>query len=335
MRSTCLFLVLAMLFLQSCLKIESTSSSDHEIDSVSVDNMVTGLAAQQDQGYTSLTGKRLLSPELDRWSLMKRENELEEAYQNYLSYPDSLPMIYWYGRRLSYLYRYHESIQVYTAGLSKFPESYDLYRHRGHRYLTVRDIDHAIDDLEKAVFYVRDLPTIMEDDVVQNERNIPRSSVQFNIWYHLGLAYYIKGNFDKAVSAYKKCMLVADNHDMLVSATHWLYMTYQKIGNTPAAERLLEPITPKMNIVDNESYHQLLLMYKGLYEPEKIYNVQDTDGEISQLTLGYGVGNWYYNHGKPEQAIEVFEKMMESPYWQAFGYLAAEVELANHTAVAG
>ena len=30
----------------------------------------------------------------------------------------------------------------------------------------------------------------------------PRSTLQFNIWYHLGLAYYLQGNYARAYDAY-------------------------------------------------------------------------------------------------------------------------------------
>ncbi|UXP34131.1 tetratricopeptide repeat protein [Reichenbachiella agarivorans] len=329
MNKASLFFVIGMMILQSCLKIESTNSHDRMEDLQDQTVVVVEAEKQEPKKFTSLLGATLEIPTLDKWIKIKRENQLEDAYNDYLTYPDSLEVINWYGRRLSYLYQYNESIDVYTKGIEKFPESYELYRHRGHRYLTIRQIDKAIMDLEKAAFYIRNVPTIMEIDGIPNDRNIPRSSVQFNIWYHLGLAYYIQGNFDKAVSSYKKCIAIADNHDMLVSVTHWLYMTYRKIGNIDAAENLLLPIKKRMNVIENYQYHRLLLMYKGLLDCEDLYDITSTDDTINQLTLGYGVGNWYYYNGKTDEALKVFNKMMGSPYWQAFGYLAAEMELAN------
>ncbi|MCV9389219.1 tetratricopeptide repeat protein [Reichenbachiella ulvae] len=333
MKKVTTYLFLIMIVFQSCLKIESADSGDSDNSNEFLSD--TEAVSADSNKIVSLTGKMLDAPDMDRWTKLKFEEKLEEAYTDYQQYPDSLEVIAWYGRRLSHLYRYHASIQVFTEGLKKFPDSFELYRHRGHRYLTIRQVDHAIDDLEKAAFYMRNEPVEIEEPSIPNSRNVPRSSIQFNVWYHLGLSYYIKGNFDKAVSAYKKCLSLANNHDMLVSVTHWLYITYHKIGNVDAAENLLAPIEEKMNVIENFQYHKLLLLYKGLLKPTELYDESTTDGSVNQLTLGYGVGSWYYNNGSKDKALQTFNKMLESPYWQAFGYLAAEMEIASRSAIAG
>jgi len=325
--------VLSYLFLASflfaCIQMESR---DGEQVSLTTDSIPSENNLKETFEAVSILGTKLFPPSIESERIrQKRERQLQKAEDDFKVNPDSLEYIVWYGRRLSYLYRYRESIQVYTEGLRKFPESYRLFRHRGHRYLTTRQFDKAIDDLEKAAFYVRNIPATMEVDGLPNRRNIPRTSIQFNIWYHLGLAYYLKGNYDKSISAYKKCLVISDNDDMLVAATDWLYMTYRKIGNVEAANSLLTPIKRRMNIVENFPYHNRLLMYKGERSPEALFDInKENESDIELLTQGYGVGNWYYYNGETDKAIAVFEKMMESSFWQAFGYLAAEVELANY-----
>lgn len=327
-----LWLILAISILQGCIETESRGENDQEPPTVTVTPPVTTEAQPTDAFEAmSLLGNKLYPPHFaSRRDSLKRSRQLNRAKRNYDDNPDSLDNIIWYGRRLAYLYNYRESINIYSEGLKKFPESYRLYRHRGHRYITIRDFDNAIADLERAAFYIRDLPVEIEKDGLPNKRNIPRTSVQFNIWYHLGLAYYLKGNFDKAISAYKRCLNVSNNDDMLVAATDWFYMTYRKIGNVEAAEALLDPITPRMSIMENYSYHNRLLMYKGLKQPEDIFDSsKDLDIDVKLITQGYGVGNWYYYNGEVNKAIEIFESIVRSEAWHAFGYLAAEVELAN------
>jgi hypothetical protein len=46
-------------------------------------------------------------------------------------------------------------------------------------------------------------------------------------------------------------------------------------------------------------------------------------------TIGYGVGAWHSTHGRPDRAREIFEQVLTSPTWAAFGYLAAEAEMAG------
>lgn len=322
-----IFLILCtVMVVSACLKIDT---ADRSIETDGQDTTATVDYTIEEFAAISLLERKLFPPELPSRVKSKREAQLGEALENFNANPDSLDNIIWFGRRLAYLFLYKEAIKVYTDGLQKFPESYELYRHRGHRFLTIRDFDSAISDLQNAAFYMRNEPIKMESNGSYFGRNIPRISVQFNVWYHLGLAYYLKGNYDKAVSAYKQCLELANNDDMLVSATDWLYMTYRRLGNAEAAEELLTPIRSRMNVIENKAYHKKLLMYKGQIRREELFDIQRTDLSLDQMTYAYGIANWYFFNGQSEVAFQIFNKMMESDYWPAFGYLAAEVELAN------
>jgi len=261
------------------------------------------------------------------------EAQLTEVQANFEVNPDSLDYIIWFGRRLAYLYHYKDAIQVYTEGLATHPDSYRLLRHRGHRYISIRKFPEAIDDLVRAAFLIREIDSLLiEPDGQPNRQNIPLSNTQFNIWYHLGLAYYLQGNFDKAISAYKKCLEVSNNNDLLVATADWLYMTYRKTGNDEAAEALIAPITKRMKIIENESYHKRILMYKGEVSPEKLLNLKQTNDptrDLDLVTQGYGVANWYLYNGEVDKAREILERIVQTNSWSAFGYIAAEVDLVN------
>ena len=83
----------------------------------------------------------------------RRESKLRQAEINYNSNPLDEVNITWYGRWLAYVSRYDEAIGVFSEGIQRYPESYRLYRHRGHQYIITRDFDKAVDDLQKAAFY--------------------------------------------------------------------------------------------------------------------------------------------------------------------------------------
>ncbi|MEP2512542.1 MAG: hypothetical protein ABJH72_24420, partial [Reichenbachiella sp.] len=151
-----------ILVLGGCIQIENTNDTQVKKSIVSdVSNVGAEVVDESEHEAVSLLGVKLFPPELPQKVLDKRKKELEEAEANFNNNPDSLESIIWYGRRLAYLYQYKYAIQIFTLGLSKFPESYKLYRHRGHRYLTIRQFDKAIQDLEKAVFYSRTAPVEM------------------------------------------------------------------------------------------------------------------------------------------------------------------------------
>jgi acetamidase/formamidase len=275
----------------------------------------------------SLFGAPLYPVDLARAEKAKLDSNLVLARAEYDKNPNAPESLIWLGRRLSYLWRYREAIDVYSKGIVLHPNYAKLYRHRGHRYITVREFDKASADLEKAAKLIRGVPDEIEPDGAPNPYNVPTSTSHSNIWYHLGLAYYLKGDFKNALRCYLECMKFSkSNDDMLCATSDWLYMTYRRLGQVEEANKVLEPINEKMKILENFSYHKRLLMYKGVIAPDSLLDTQNaTDLDIA--TQGYGVGNWYFYNGQVEKAKEIFEKVLNGKYWAAFGYIAAEADL--------
>src|SRR5262245_61551680 len=137
------------------------------------------------------------------------ERQLVEARTAYDHTPTNADSIVWLGRRLGYLGRLREAIDVYTRGIALHPDDPWLYRHRGHRYISVRELDKAIADLERAASLVEGKPDIVEPDGQPNARNTPIGTLHSNIAYHLALAYYLKGDFARALPIYRREMAEA------------------------------------------------------------------------------------------------------------------------------
>ena len=251
--------------------------------------------------------------------------QLAEAEASLAKNPDSADALIWVGRRQAYLARYDDAIATFTRGIAKFPQDARFYRHRGHRYITTRQFQKAIDDFEKAVALTRGKPDEVEPDGQPNARNIPTSTLQTNIWYHLGLAYYLTGNFDAAARAYAEDLKINPNDDNLVAVTHWAYMTARRRGRDDEARRLLDPIRKDLNVIENGSYHRLLLMYKGEIPESEIMKTVEAGLEL--VTTGYGVGNWHFYNGRTAEARKVWERIVATDQKAAFGYIAAEAEL--------
>lgn len=260
----------------------------------------------------------------------KLDSNLSVAKKNFDSNPSEENYI-WLGRRTAYLSRYNKAIAIFSEGLEKYPNSYRLYRHRGHRYISQRKFDAAISDLEKAVELMKDLPLEIEPDGQPNKLNKPLSSTQFNVWYHLGLAYYLKGDFENAEQAYLKCLKVSDNDDLITATVDWLYMTYRRQGKVDAATKLLEKITDSMTIIENDSYFKRLNLYKGLLPVDSVLsvNASNEDVDLALATQGYGVGNWHLCQGDTAQAIQIYERVIGGKHFSAFGFIAAEADLAR------
>jgi len=277
---------------------------------------------------TSLLGRPLHRPTLDSATRVRLEANLAAAQAEWERAPDDADRIIWLGRRLAYLGRYREAIDVFSRGIEKHPGDARLYRHRGHRYVTVRELDRAVADLSRAAELVRGTPDAVEPDGAPNRYNVPTSTLHSNVWYHLGLAHYLRGDFDRALDAYREAMEVSTNDDMRVATADWLYMTLRRLGRHEEAARVLEPIRRDMRILENDAYHRRLLMYKGELPPDSLL-AGGEDDPVTVATQGYGVGNWYLYNGDRARAVETFRRVVEGSNWSAFGYIAAEAELAR------
>ena len=272
---------------------------------------------------TSLAGKPLFPPKP-----IPNQAKLEKDLQDAQSAPDptSADAMIWVGRRFGYLWRYQDAIAQFSKGIERYPNDPRFYRHRGHRYITIRQFDKAVADFDKAVALIKGKPDEIEPDGAPNPSGVPRSTLQFNIWYHLALAHYLQGHYDQAYNAWVECMKVSNNDDSVTATSDWMWMTLMRLGRKAEAAKVLERITPKMDILENQSYHRRLLMYKGLEKPEALLDTAKAD-DTTIATQGYGVGNYYFVNGDTAKAKEVFQKVTSGAGWNAFGYIAAEADL--------
>ncbi|HEX7183759.1 MAG TPA: tetratricopeptide repeat protein [Thermoanaerobaculia bacterium] len=284
-------------------------------------------ALSADAEAVSLFGKPLVPPELPPEVQADREAKLAEARAAAEARPGDADALIWLGRRTAYLGRYREAIEIFTRGVEKFPRDARFLRHRGHRYITLRDFDRAAADLEAAAKLVAGKPDEVEPDGLPNAYNIPTSTLQSNIWYHLGLAHYFQGDFEEALRAYQECMKVSANPDMQVATSHWLYMTLRRLGRDEEAAAVLAPIRLDMKILENAAYHKLLLMYRGEISPEALLASAVEGDSLDPATLGYGVGNWHLYNGRRDEAVKVFRDVLATGQWAAFAYIAAEADL--------
>ena len=255
------------------------------------------------------------------------EKNLAEARASYEKNPHDADAVIWLGRRTAYLGDYAQAIEIFTEGARKHPRDARMLRHRGHRWITLRQFDRAVADLTKAAQLERGKPDAIEPDGLPNARNIPLTTLQSNIWYHLGLAHYLRGDFEKALPAWRTCLALSKNPDGVVSASHWLYVTLRRLGRPAEAESVLEPVSTDMDIIENAAYHRLLLMYRGEIAPEELSN--ENPATVDGATTLYGIGNWWLYGGQPEKAKPVFERIVAGPQWSSFGFIAAESELAR------
>jgi len=310
-------------FLAACGPAES--GSDDAPPTAATDP--TPAALPEGAEAISLLGVPLYPPQASPDVAARQAEDEDAARADYEANPDDADAIIWLGRRIGYTGRYREAIEVFSKGIRKHPEDARMYRHRGHRWISVREFERAIEDLSHAAALEQGEPDEVEPDGQPNERGIPTSTLQSNIHYHLALAHYLKGDFETAVPSYEDYFAVTTNPDQLVAISHWWYMALRRLGRDEEAAGVLERITADMDVIENTSYHQLLLMYKGEIEADELWDPESEDP--SGVAIAYGVAAWHLYNGRAEQAEEMFRRILEGAGWAGFGYIAAETEIAR------
>lgn len=305
-------------------------------------SLALGLSFTAPQGYAqgsggssrvqamSLLGDTLRTLPLSATVRARYETQLADARRAFERTPTNVDSLIWYARRLGYLGQLRESIDIYTRGIAQYPGNPWLYRHRGHRYISVRDFPAAIRDLERATQLTAGKPDQVEPDGQPNAQNTPIGTLHSNIGYHLALAYYLQGNWAKAAEVAAGEVKAATNDDRRVSMAHWWYMALRRAGRTADAANVLEPMSRDMRVIENHGYHKLILLYKGVLPVDSVLTV-GPGGELSvqDASVAYGVANWHLYSGRSAQAEALFKRIVAGGQWGAFGTIAAEAELAR------
>lgn len=221
--------------------------------------------------------------------------------------------------------RFQDAIALYTKGLEEYPESVKLRRHRGHRYINVRELDRAIIDLEEAAELMGENPP----EVMQVSVNgVVNGTYEHWVWYHIGLYHYLNGNYDQAAKAYEKCVETATSGSLRVGATDWLYNSLVKGGQLEAAAAVIAEISPDIDANKEAPYFKRVMLYKGLNNPEELIDIEKPGPQWSggDITTGYGVANWYKMQGDTQTAQKIYDNILQTPYWSSWAYVVTDKE---------
>lgn len=276
----------------------------------------------------SLLGSWLYAPEKTgkekdeaEWRLAAAKTALDVA-------PDDKDKVIWYGRMLAAANHFKDSEQFFESAVKRFPEDSRMYRHLGHRQITLRRFDDAIATLRKGAELAKNEPDSPEPSSKPGGATL--DTAHQNIYYHLGVACFMKGDYPSAESAFAECHRLAANPDSLCSATHWLFMALERQGKHDAAKALLEKITPDLVVLENHAYHDLCRLYRGELDGEKHFAELDPKS-VDYPTFGFGYANLELTSGHREHGLELCRTIVSNSteVWMAFGCMGCEAELAR------
>lgn len=219
------------------------------------------------------------------------------------------------------LYRFSESIPLYTRGLDEYPSDVRFLRFRGHRFLSIRRFDPAILDLKRAA---------------------EMAPASFDVSYHLALAYYFRGDYSHAAREYQRCLAMSAANpptvfrglpagwrtcyqldaDSRVATLHWNWLALRRAGRSAEAAALIAPVDDTVKVKDNSAYLRGILQFKREHAEAA---TQPQAGP----TVGYSLGMWHLLAGRKTEACAAFDKVLTSPHWSTFGFIGAENEVAR------
>ena len=241
--------------------------------------------------------------------------------------PDNVELLIAAGRVRRNFWQYRQAMELYTRAMELAPEDWRPYRFRGHRHISVREFDQAVMDLEAA----RD-----------------RAPLNWDVAYHLGLAYFVSGRFGDAADEYlrcpdladdaaaqaaqaedfRSCSQNADDPESQVAMAEWAVRALLREGRTAEAHEILDPLPEDLPIEENVAYYHDLLFYKGVKTEDELLNPGE-DAPYRLETVGMGVANWHLVHGDTAKAVALLEQLVDDPWWPGFGRVVAEAELAR------
>lgn len=290
--------------------------------------LITAPAAAQVEA-TSLLGEPLKRPPLSEDARGEFEAKLASTEAKLDAAPQDLNAAVWKGRYLGYLGRYRDAIDWYTEAMRRHPNTPELLRHRGHRYISVREFEKAVDDLERASELMLHAKDRIEPDGLPNSLGLPRGTLKFNIEYHLALAEYLQGEYGAALEASDRCAEPAmRNDDVYVAWANWRYHILRRLGRDAEAMELARSIPAEMNLIENFDYHALLRAYAS-GDPDALRDPLAEREGLAAATQAYGLAAYLLAEGRREEAVERMERIVELPGWAAFGVIAAEADLAR------
>lgn len=217
--------------------------------------------------------------------------------------PRNVQLIIQLGVAQSGARQFREAIQTFSKGLAIAPNEVLLYRWRGHRYLSVRQLDSALADLSHA--YRMD-------------------SSHYGVLYHLGIVRFARGEFAEAAHLFTRAQPRAPEAGELTGSTDWLWMSLARAGKAAEAKAMLERRPDSLPV--NNAYAKRLKLYRGEVGPDSVFTPADT-ADVQVATLSFGIGNWYLVRGDTANARRWFERSVTSGGWPGFGFILSEIEL--------
>jgi tetratricopeptide (TPR) repeat protein len=209
-------------------------------------------------------------------------------------------------RALAAASRHEQAIPACSESLRLNPDNAEALRDRGHYYLNLGQVEPALADLTRAA------------QLAATDRGV---------YYHLGVAYYLKGDFARAAAAYQSCLDNSKAPDT-IECIAWLYPSLVRAGRKQDAAALLDRVQADPSITGHPAWYlDRLLLFKGARTEAQVAANLNAEGGLSMSSIGYSLGLWHLLSGRPQNARDYFQKAVATNFTPAWGYRCSAAEL--------
>ena len=215
------------------------------------------------------------------------------------------------GLALSRSMLMRESVEAFSRAIALDPFKGIYYRHRGHRHVSCWEFPEAAADFETAARLIPD---------------------NWDVWYHLGLSYYLMREYDLAQAAYRRCLEITDMTDIEAypAVIDWSWRTARRRGDEKLAAELIALLPADFPYDDDECGYGLnCAVYQGRVTLDEALEICAGNDELHGITNLYALANYCRETGDAARADELLDKAIDfgdATAWCAFGYLAAAVD---------
>ncbi len=214
----------------------------------------------------SLIGTPLRLPQFSAATQKRLEQDLEGARAMLRIAPDRPESHFWVARRLSYLGRFCESVDVLTAAIAQFPESYELRRYRGRKLARSRQFEAALADYREGLRLMAGKPDHFEPDGIANRVGITLGTYRGNMIYYHAQTSFAVGDYRTMLAGLRTAFDMTwpfAKNDLVPPIAYWTYLAHRKLGEHDAARAAIAQVPAELDLIENAAYHQAVKVMQG------------------------------------------------------------------------
>jgi tetratricopeptide (TPR) repeat protein len=240
--------------------------------SLAICTIGTNTALADENISESLIGTSITEPAWNEETKARLEKNLEIAQAVMEIAPEREDSHIWLGRRLGYLARNGEAVDVFTEGLEQFPDSYKLLRFRGRHLARNRAFERAIADYKRAAELVEYIQDSYEPDGIINARHQYLGTYRSNIHYYLGQTSWAIGDYQATLDGMTRAASepLVQHDDRRIATGFWQYLALRKLGRHDEAAAVVAEIPEDLELVENFDYYDGVRFFKGTLSEDEL-----------------------------------------------------------------